>query len=45
VTLFMPKGIVGIPSQLRELSKKWKRRPIEPAETPAPTKFDAVIEK
>jgi urea transport system permease protein len=45
VTLFMPKGIVGIPDQLRALRKKWKARSIDTTETPAPTKLNVVIEK
>ena len=45
VTLFMPKGIVGIPDQLRALRKKWKSRSIDTTETPAPTKLNVVIEK
>jgi len=45
VTLFMPKGIVGIPAQLREMSKKFKRAPIEPTAPPTPTKLNAVVEK
>jgi urea transport system permease protein len=31
VTLFMPKGIVGIPDQLRALKRKIQRRPVEPS--------------
>jgi urea transport system permease protein len=45
VTLFMPKGIVGLPGQFRDLRKRWQSRPIKPTETPAPTKLNAVIEK
>jgi urea transport system permease protein len=45
VTLFMPKGIVGIPDQLRALRKKWKSRSSDTTETPAPTKLNVLIEK
>jgi urea transport system permease protein len=45
VTLFMPKGIVGIPDQLRALRRKWKSRPIDTIETPAPTKLNVLVEK
>ena len=45
VTLFMPKGIVGIPDQLRALRKKWKSRSIDTTETPAPTKLNVLVEK
>jgi urea transport system permease protein len=46
VTLFMPKGIVGIPGQFRAMRKKWRTRPSEP-DTSAPTaaKFNAIAEK
>lgn len=42
VTLFMPKGIVGIPDQLRALRKKWRSSAVEPA---APTNLNIVPEK
>jgi urea transport system permease protein len=42
VTLFMPKGIVGIPDQLRALRKKWRSPAVEPA---APTNLKIVPEK
>ena len=45
VTLFMPKGIVGIPDQLRALRKKWQARAVEPTDTPAATKLDVIVEK
>lgn len=37
IVLFMPKGLVGIPGQLRELRNRW-RKPVETpaAETPTP---------
>jgi urea transport system permease protein len=38
VTLFMPKGIVGLPGQLSELAKRWRRwrgKPNGPALPPA----------
>ena len=45
VTLFMPKGIVGIPGQLRALRKRWESRSSDTTETPAPTKLNVLIEK
>jgi urea transport system permease protein len=45
VTLFMPKGIVGLPGQFREWRRKWKSRSSEPTAAPAPTKLNAAIEK
>lgn len=44
VTLFMPKGIVGIPDQLRALRKRWRPRPVEPTETPT-ANLETVVEK
>ena len=29
-TLFMPKGLVGLPGQFQELKQKFSRRPVEP---------------
>ncbi len=34
VTVFMPKGIIGLPSQFRELKQRYFR-PKEPADIPA----------
>jgi urea transport system permease protein len=36
IVLFMPKGLVGIPGQLRELRNRWRKPQPTPAETPAP---------
>lgn len=45
VTLFMPKGIVGIPDQLRALRKKFKRAEKTPdPSVPAPN-LNAALEK
>jgi urea transport system permease protein len=46
VTLFMPKGIVGLPDQFRALRKKVRARPATPdSSVPTPTKLNAVAEK
>ena len=46
VTLFMPKGIVGLPDQFRALRRKFRSRPVEPdPSVPDPTKLNAVVEK
>jgi urea transport system permease protein len=49
VTLFMPKGIVGIPDQLRALRRRFQSRRGEPKTlevvTPPPTKLNVVVEK
>jgi len=33
VTLFMPKGIIGLPEQIRNLRRRWAGRSQDPAET------------
>jgi urea transport system permease protein len=43
VTLFMPKGIVGIPDQLRALKKKFQRT--RPAEPTVPLAANPVVEE
>jgi urea transport system permease protein len=45
VTLFMPKGIVGIPEQLRALRKKWQVRAVDPTDAPPATKLKVIAEK
>jgi urea transport system permease protein len=35
VTLFMPRGFVGLPAQLRELHRRWQARNLERSPAPA----------
>jgi hypothetical protein len=41
VTLFMPKGIVGLPEQFRQLKKKFNNRHGAPEPTPATAVADS----
>jgi urea transport system permease protein len=43
VTVFMPKGIVGLPEQFRDLLRRWRAKP-DPAPAPQP-KQDAAATK
>jgi urea transport system permease protein len=36
VTVFMPKGIIGLPGQLREIKQRWFKRKAVPAESAPP---------
>jgi urea transport system permease protein len=42
VTLFMPKGIIGLPEQFRGLKRRWNRRAAPAAGTPKPSTPEPV---
>jgi len=43
VTLFMPKGIVGLPAQLGALKRRWQRPKADETEMPMTAKAEALV--
>jgi urea transport system permease protein len=43
VTLFMPKGIVGLPAQLAALKRRWQRPKADETEIPVTAKEEALV--
>ena len=44
-TLFMPKGLIGLPAQLMALKKKFSRKTVEGAPTPAAAALEPVTKE